>query len=203
MPPGLRPIAKLLETTASLKELTLGMHRQWTNHCDINEMIPATLKLESLRSLTLHRFLVKEKTLFQILDAHRSTLRTLNLHHITITPGTWSSLADSIRVRLKLTAANISGTSVQLHFPGPNNTLTQVTQFQRSCFAPHQDQELAASLDDYITRKIDFNPITRATETGYQVELDDWLPGMAPKEGWVRQIMFWCRCNKHMQISDL
>ncbi|MCJ1431496.1 hypothetical protein MMC27_000849 [Xylographa pallens] len=203
MPPAPRPIAKLLETTTSLKELTLGMHQPWSMLYDIHEMIPATLKLEHLRSLTLHWFPVEEKKLFQILDAHRLTLRTLNLHHIIITLGTWSSLAGSIRARLKLTAANISDTLVLVRLLGLNNVLTQAAYIQRSCFAFHQDRDFAGSLDDYITRKIDYNPITRATETGYQVEQDDWLPGTVANEGWMPKIAFGCGCNKHRQIPEL
>ncbi|MCJ1381195.1 hypothetical protein MMC17_004304 [Xylographa soralifera] len=200
---NLRPVAKLLETSPLLKELTLGLHKSWRNMCDINMMIPATLKIETLRSLTLHWFIMTEKNLFQILDSHRLTLRTLNLHNIGISLGTWSSLAETIRVRLMLTDANLSSLAVQHYFPGPNNTVTFFARLQRVCFAFHRDQDLAGSLDDYITRKIDYNPMTRATDTGYQVEQDDWLQGTAAKEGWAPPIPFLCQCNKHMQIPEL
>ncbi|MCJ1319111.1 hypothetical protein MMC15_004444 [Xylographa vitiligo] len=197
-----RPIAKLLEATLFLKELTLGLHKNWRNLCGINAMFPTTLVIQGLRILTLHWFAAKEESLFQILDSHKWTLRSLNLHNITIAHGTWSSLALSIRVNLKLTDANLSGTWVPCQSPGQNNTVTAISRLQRSCFAFQRDPDLAGSLDDYITRKIDYDPVTRATDTGYQDEQDDWLQGTAAKEGWVPDVAFMCRCNKHMQIPD-
>ncbi|MCJ1393883.1 hypothetical protein MMC18_006759 [Xylographa bjoerkii] len=195
-----RPVGRLLEASRLLKELTIGLHKRWRDLCDISVMIPARLKIEGLRFLELHWFMVEEKKLFHILDSHRLTLRTLNLHDITLKIGTWSSLADAIRCRLKLTDANISGLSFSGHMTGPNHTLTAVLRNQRSCFAHHPDPDLAGSLDDYVAHKIDYNPLRRATDTGYDVEKDAWLPGTAAGIGWMPRYNTGCRCNKHMQI---
>ncbi|MCJ1294570.1 hypothetical protein MMC34_006128 [Xylographa carneopallida] len=200
---GTKPLAKLLETSPLLKELTLGLHKSRRNLYSINMIIPATLKIAGLRSLTLYWFTVKEKSLFQILDTYRLTLRTLNLHNITLSRGSWSSLALAMRNRLELTDAIISRTRIQNLIVNPNGSITATTRMRRSCFAFHRDPTLAMSLDDYITHKIDYDPITRATDTGYQVEPDDWLPGTAAKVGWAPKSYVECQCNRHMQIPDL
>ncbi|MCJ1402888.1 hypothetical protein MMC11_006109 [Xylographa trunciseda] len=194
------PIARLLETSPSLKELTLGLHKNWRKFYEIQELIPTTLKIEGLRFLTLHWFIVKEEALFVILDSHRSTLRTLNLLNITLQLGTWASLADTLRRNFTLTDTNFSGLSVQHDSLGPNNTHVTNIHQQRSCFAHHRDRDLAGSLDDYVAHKIPYNPITRATGTGYQIRRDDWLPGTAAGSNWKPEAPFLCRCNKHMQI---
>ncbi|MCJ1287975.1 hypothetical protein MMC26_007328 [Xylographa opegraphella] len=197
-----RPITKLLEASPLLNELTLGLHRNWKNLYDINFMILSTLKFVYLRQLTLHGFLANEQVLADILKAHKLSLRTLNLHNMTMSVGTWASLADTIRCTLKLTDANLAVLSIQRQILGANNTVVASTPLQRTCFAFHRDRTLAGSLDDYIARKIDHNPMTKAIDTGYIFEQDDWPAGTPASEGWKPGVHFLCGCNRHRGIPD-
>ena len=196
-----RPIAHLLKTSPLLNELTIGLHRRWRDLWDINLMIPSDLKIEGLRFLELRWFMIEEKKLLHILYSHESTLRTLNLRDITLSLGTWSAFAETLRCKLNLTHANFSSLWKHYNVPGSNNNPIIWKRRQRSCFADHPDRDLAGRLDDYITRKINYNPLKRAVDTGYNVEKDEWLPGTAAGRGWKSRAGFVCRCDKHMLIS--
>lgn len=159
-------ITKLLSASPLLQDLTLRCSSsKETGGMPLSLVIPE-YRFEHMRSLELHLVRFSEEELTCMLGKYMGGLQVLKLSNATLLTGTWQSVSETLRNSLQLRAAKLS----DLWF---DEAPDEGIRSQRFCFAGYPDHRVAGCLEDYLSHRIDFNPLQRASEVG-EDELQMW-----------------------------
>lgn len=175
-----RAVARMIEACPVLEELKVGFCNLSLLLYPLSSLIP-TQTSKHLRALELRFLLVVEEPLLGVLEAHTHSLKTFNLHCIYLYKGSWLSVVERIHDGLSLAAVN----SRSLYERSGEVLLEwdDDTPLIQTCFQSHPNKHIAGDADDYMCHRIDFNPIRRALESGFEDGF--WPEGDLLNEGWL------------------
>ena len=162
-----RAIVRIVEACPELKVLNIGLSIESRYSPPLRCLLPHWA-MKQLKSLNLEYLVVSEDELVGMIDTQKDTLTTLDLRFLCLRDGSWLSFVDKMHNRLSLCHA-----TMRHLFEDPNrHPDVQWGAFKpvRACFDDDSGKESLGCGQDYITHRIDFNPLRRASESGSRIQ---------------------------------